>query len=77
MKSVDDPVILAGTLKSFFFNLKHHIISEELMQKNFPKKCLLGITSEQENVERLKGLVSDLDTTHYESLEYIVRHLQE
>lgn len=77
MKSVDDPVILAGTLKSFFFNLKHHIISEELMQKNFPKKCLLGITSEHENVERLKGLVSDLDTTHYESLEYIVRHLQE
>lgn len=77
VKSVNDPVILAGTLKSFFFNLQHHIISEEVMEKNFPKKCLLGTMYEQEYIERLKGVVSDLDTIHYETLEYIIKHLHE
>ena len=77
IKSVEDPVILAGTLKSFFFNLKHHIITDEVMQKNFPKKCLMGSPTEQEYIERLKGVISDLDTIHYESLEYIIKHLQE
>lgn len=77
VKSVCDPVVLAGTLKSFFFNLKHHIIREEVMEKNFPKKCLMGNLSEHEYVERLQGVISDLDTIHYESLEYIIKHLQE
>lgn len=77
MTAVNDPVILAGTVKSFFFNLKYHIIGEEIMQKHFPKKCLLGNSSESEYLERLKGLIVELDTTHYESLEYVVKHLQE
>lgn len=74
---MDDPVLLAGTLKSFFFNLKQHVIGEEVMEKNFPKKCLLGNMSENEYIERLKGVVVDLDDTHYESLEYIIKHLHE
>lgn len=77
VKSVDDPVILAGTLKSFFFTLKQHVIGEDVMEKNFPKKCLLSNMSEHEYIERLKGLVWDLDDTHYESLEYIIKHLHE
>lgn len=77
VRSVDDPVVLAGAVKSFFFNLKNHIISQEAMDKNFPRKCLLGQTSEKEYVYRLKALISDMDTTHYETLEYIVKHLQE
>lgn len=77
VQSVDDPVILAGTLKSFFFNLKNHLISEAVMEKNFPQKSLLGNLGEQEYIDRLKGVVSDLDTTHYESLEYLIKHLQE
>lgn len=77
MRRVDDPVLLAGTLKSFFFSLKTHVISQELMEKNFPRKCLIMNVSEQDYVGRLKGLVADLDTVHYDTLEYLIKHLQE
>lgn len=70
-------MLLAGTLKSFFFSLKHHIVSQEVMEKNFPKKCLSSSLSEDEYVERLHGLISDLETIQYESLEYTIKHLQE
>lgn len=74
---MDDPVLLAGTLKSFFFALKTHVISQELMEMNFPRKCLIMNVSEQDYVGRLKGLVADLDTVHYDTLEYLIKHLQE
>lgn len=75
--SVDDPVVLTGAVKSFFFALKTHLISQEAMEKNFPKRCLLSVTSEREYVDRLASLISDLDALHYDTLEFIVKHLQE
>lgn len=77
VRAVDDPVVLAGTIKSFFFNLKHHIISQDVMEKHFPKQCLLRSMSEREYVSRLKGVVADLDPLQYDSLAYIIKHLQE
>ncbi|XP_055695209.1 rho GTPase-activating protein 21-like [Lutzomyia longipalpis] len=76
LEELNEPALLAGLLKNFFFSLKEHLISEETFERHFPI-YLSDRLIEEEYLDRLKVLILDLDDIAYDTLAYLMRHLRD
>ncbi|GAB0099271.1 hypothetical protein DMENIID0001_151210 [Sergentomyia squamirostris] len=76
LEQLNEPALLAGLLKTFFFTLKEHLISEETFERHFPIH-LTDSFIEEEYLDRLKVLILDLDDTAYDTLSYLMKHLRD